>query len=211
MYCGMRLGVNTSFAILLMQLNIPMTILLAKFLFNEQISEKSLIGVILAFTGMMIVVGDPYSKGEFWAVILLLLSAFFCAIFNIQNRIFKRIPPLSLLCWTSLISTPHLFLLSYFLEGNTYHYLADLTFKGVFAVLYGSIIAGIIGNALWIYLLQSYPVNLVVPFNLLVPVFGISISILILKEYPSLAIIIGGLITLGGVAITQLRNKNEIG
>jgi drug/metabolite transporter (DMT)-like permease len=43
------------------------------------------------------------------------------------------------------------------------------------------------------------------PFNLLVPFFGISISILLLDEIPSWHVIVGGLITLGGIAVTQVK------
>lgn len=208
LYLGMRLGLNSSLAVILMQLNIPLSVLIASITLKEQIAFETICGIIMAFMGMIIVVGTPHLNGNFTAGITVLLSAFFCALFNVESRkIRAKVTALSLLCWTSVISVPHLLIISYLLEGNPISFIENLSSVGWIATIYGSIIVGVIGNALWVKLLQSYPVNMVMPFNLLVPFFGVFFSITILKEELSWHIFLGGLITLFGIGVTQIKKK----
>ncbi len=205
LYYGMHLGLNTSLTIILIQLNIPFSIIIARIFLKESLTLKTILGVAIAFLGMAVVAGTPHLIGNNVAVFILLLSAFFYAIFNIQSRKLKEIPPSSLLCWTSLISMPHLFMISYFIDGNPIDLMQNLSHIGWASIIYSAAISGALGITLWIYLLQKYPISQVMPFNLLVPFFGISISILLLDEIPSWHIIVGGLITLGGIAVTQVK------
>ncbi len=209
LYLGMHLGLNSSLAVILLRLNIPLSIIIASLTLKEEIPFKIICGIILAFIGMLIVVGTPHLSGNLSAAIIILFSAFFCALFNVESRKLRsKVNPLSLLCWTSLISAPHLLIISYLLEGDPIFLLSKITHVGWMSTVYGAIISGIIGNALWIKLLQSYPVNIVMPFNLLVPLCGVFFSITILKEEPSWHIFLGGLITLLGVGITQIKKKD---
>jgi len=205
LYYGLHLGLNTSLTIIMMQLNIPISILIARVVLKEKFTLKAILGIAIAFIGMVVVAGTPHITGNYFAVIVILLSSFFCAAFNIQNRKLKEVPPLSLLCWTSLIATPHLFIASYFIEGNPFELIKGATEILWWAILYSVVVSGIIGISLWIFLLQKYPVHQVLPFNLLVPFFGVAFSIMLLGDVPSWHIFVGGIITLCGIAVTQVR------
>ena len=205
LYYGLHLGLNTSLTIIMMQLNIPISIIIARIFFKEYFTLNTILGIGIAFVGTVIVVGTPHITGNYFAAIVILFSSFFCAVFNIQNRKFKSVPPLSMVCWTSLIASPHLFLLSYFIEGNPIELIKDTTYVSWIAILYSVIVASFVGIGLWVYLLQQYPVNEVMPFNLLVPFFGVSLSIIYLGDLPSWHIFWGGGLTLSGIAITHAR------
>ena len=207
LYYGMHLGLNTNLTIILMQSNIPISVVIAKLFLKENVSLKSLIGIGVAFSGMLVVVGTPLLTGNILAAVSITFSAIFYAVFNIQSRQFKEIPALSLLCWSCLISTPYLFLLSYFIDGSPLELIKEVSYIAWGAMAYSVIISGIFGITAWIYLLQTYPVHKVLPFNLLVPFFGFSLSILVLKEIPCWHIILGGVITLLGIAITQIKRS----
>ena len=56
------------------------------------------------------------------------------------------------------------------------------------------------------YLLRHYEVSVVSPYMLLVPVFGVMGGVFVMDETLTSRMIIGGLLTLGGVAIITLRN-----
>ncbi len=205
LYYGLYLGINTSLTIIIMQLNIPISIIIARFALKEHFTLSSILGVILAFIGVIVVVGTPQITGNHVAFVMLLISAIFCAVFNIQSRKLHAIPPLSLLCWSSLIAAPHLLLMSYFLEGNPLELLEGTTTTLWGALLYSVIVASFIGITLWIYLLQTYPIHKVMPFNLLVPFFGVSLSVVILGDIPSWHIFLGGALILSGIAISHAR------
>ncbi len=206
LYYGMRLGLNTSLAVIIMQLNVPMSVIIAQVIFNEHLTKKAILGTAIAFLGMLVIAGTPHFIGNILAAIIVFISAFFNAMFNIQNKKLKSIPPLSLLFWNSLLSAPFLVAISLITEGNPIEFIQDIKDMSTWiAIFYSALISGVLGVSLWIYLLQQYPIYQVSPFNLLVPFFGVSLSVLILKEDLSWYMIIGGMITILGVAITQVK------
>lgn len=204
LYYGLYLGINTSLTVIIAQLNIPLSIVIARFALKEHFTLSSIIGVTLALIGVLIIVGAPQTIGNSTAFIMLLLSACFGAIFNIQVRKLDTVPPLSLLCWSNLIAAPHLLLMSYFIEGNPFQLLEGTTYKLWIALSYSIIVTGI-GIILWFRLLQIYPIHKIMPFHLLTPFFGISLSIMFLGEFPSWPVLLGGVVILSGIAITQTR------
>jgi len=205
LYYGIYLGLNTSLAIITSQLNIPFSVIIARFALKEHFTLSSAIGIIIAFMGMVIVVGSPHLNDDYGALLFVLFSSLFCAVFNIQSRKLNHMKPISILCWTNLIAAPHLFLMSYLLEGNPLDLLQGTSMNLWLALLYTIVISGIIGLSLWIYLIQKYPVYKVTPFNFLVPFFGISLTFLMLDEIPSWHIIGGGVVTIFGVLLSQMR------
>jgi O-acetylserine/cysteine efflux transporter len=205
-YYGISLGAGASLAVILMQLSAPLSVIIAKIVLKEEFKLNAIIGMILAFVGVIIVVGNPnVTGGNILAIITLLFAAIFNAIYNIQSRKLKAVSPLSLLCYTSLIASPHLLLISYFLEGNQLELLQNSTITFWSSLLYSTIIAGILGVTGWIYLLQQYPVYKVMPFGLLVPIFGVFFSNLLLEESLTWHLFIGGVLTIIGVYISQVK------
>lgn len=203
LYFAMRLGIDTSLSVILMQINIIFAVLIAKFALKEHFTLQVAIGVILAFIGMIIVVGSPKTLSNPIGVLLIIFSAFACAIFSILNRRLKNVPALSIVGWTNLISTPHLFLISYFFEGSPLEMVTGLSLKYWLSVGYSVVVSSIFGIALWVYLVQKYEIYKIVPFKLLVPFFGVSLSMVILKEKPELHVILGGVVTILGIAISN--------
>ncbi|MCT4635243.1 MAG: EamA family transporter [Rickettsiales bacterium] len=204
LYYGLYLGINTSLTVIIAQLNIPLSIIIARFALKEHFTLSSIIGVSLALIGVLIIVGAPQTMGNPIAFIMLIFSACFGAIFNIQVRKLNTVSPLSLLCWSNLIAAPHLLLMSYFIEGNPFQLLEGTTYKLWLALAYSIIVTGA-GIILWFRLLQTYPIHKIMPFHLLTPFFGILLSILFLGEFPSWPVLLGGAIILSGIAVTQTR------
>ena len=206
LYYGASLGLDANLAVIVMQLSIPFSIVIARFSLKEYITPSSAMGVIISFAGMLVVVGAPNFNGRFVAFILVFFSAFFLAVYSIQSKKLKAIPPLSLLCWSNLIAAPHLFIISYFLEGNPLDLIEAGTFRLWVSLLYLVIFSSIIGMWAWVHLLRIYSINKVDPFNLLVPCFGVSLSSLILDEVMSWYIIVGTIVTVVGIALSQMKS-----
>lgn len=206
-YLAIAMGVNTSLAVILMQLASPFSVIVARIFLKEHFTINSIIGIGIAFVGTIIVVGMPSTVGNYQAVIVLLLAAFFNAIFNIQSRKLKEVPALSLLCYNSLIATPHLLIISYFLEGNPLLLLQNATYVFWTSLFYTLVVASLVGITGWIYLLQKYPVYQVMPYTLLIPPIGVFFSIMMLGDIFSWHLFFGGIMTLLGIAVTQAKSK----
>ena len=53
--------------------------------------------------------------------------------------------------------------------------------------------------------MRRYDINQVIPFTLLVPIFGVAGGVLFLGEVLTLSLMVGGCLTVAGVAIIVLR------
>jgi O-acetylserine/cysteine efflux transporter len=208
LYNGLSLGINTSLAIIITQLHVPISAIIAIVVFKERLNLQIIMGITLAFLGMLLVAGAPHIVGHFRAAAIILMSAFFCAIFNIQSKKFKAISPISFVCWSNLIAAPHAFLISFYCEGSPFELLEGTSSNLVFALLYTIFAVGVVAVTLWVYLLKKYPVYMVLPFNLLVPFFGIGLSIFILGDVPSWHVFVGFVVTILGIALTNLKPKS---
>ena len=66
-------------------------------------------------------------------------------------------------------------------------------------------IGGIVGFGLWFWLIARCSMGRVAPFGLLLPVFALISSVLFLGDRMTPKLIVGGLLAISGVAITQVR------
>ena len=204
-YYALYLGINTSLAVILMQLVAPFSILIARVALKEYFTLNSIVGIIIAFCGTLFVVGSPGAINNSLAIAALVLGTIFHAIFNVQSRKLKAVPAVSLLFWNSVISVPHLFMISYFLEGNPFELIENTTYIFWNSLFYTAIVAGAIGITSWIYLVQKYPVYQVMPFVLLIPPIGIFLSVMILDEPISWHLFVGCCLTIIGVYVSQKK------
>ncbi|MEA3134847.1 MAG: O-acetylserine/cysteine efflux transporter [Gammaproteobacteria bacterium] len=67
-------------------------------------------------------------------------------------------------------------------------------------------IGGIVGFGLWFWLIARCSMGRVVPFGLLLPVFALISSVLFLGDRMPPKLIVGGVLAISGVAITQVRS-----
>lgn len=204
-YYSLYLGINTCLGIILMQLNAPFTILIARISLKEEFTLESLIGMGIALIGVITVVGAPSAVGDGFAVFVMLGAAFCCAIFSVKSKESNKVSPLNLIFWTHLIAAPHLFLVSNILDGNSLNYFDNLSNQFWFYLMYSILLSCIFGIAIRIYLLRKYPVHKVVSFNLLIPFFGVISSMIFEKNIPSWHIFVGGAIIMVGIGITQSK------
>lgn len=204
-YYGLYLGLDSGFSSIIMQLNAPFSIIIARFYLKEPFNFYSTLGTIISFFGAVIVADIHNLNSGFFSLLVLFAAAWLNAAFNVASRELKEVPALSLLCWNSLLAAPLIFLLSYFIEGNPVILLENATYVFWSSLFYTITIASLLGITGWIYLLQNYPIQKVMPFNFLVPLFGVFFSVLILAEKVSWHLIIGGILIISGVALSQLR------
>ncbi len=80
---------------------------------------------------------------------------------------------------------------------------ADWSYAG--AILYMTFGASIGGYGLWYHLVGRYAVSRIVAITLLAPVIGVASGIVLLGEAATWQILVGGLMTISGVAVVQLR------
>lgn len=189
------------------QLGVPFSTLLAILMLGEVVHKLRIIGIAISFIGVMVMGLDPDIFGHIEALLLMALSALVYAYANILMRKLKNVPAMSLQAWVAIAGFGGSIALSAILETGQIETISTLSSKPILALLYSAIGSSIIGHAGMNYLLRHYEVSVVSPYMLLMPVFGVMGGVFILDETLTVRMIIGGLLTLGGVGIITLRNQ----
>ncbi|MEO0961393.1 MAG: DMT family transporter, partial [Pseudomonadota bacterium] len=74
-------------------------------------------------------------------------------------------------------------------------------------IIYVAFASSLVGHAGIYWLLQRYEVSQTAPYTLLAPLFTVTFGVWLLGDLLTERMIIGGLITLAGVLIISLREK----
>ncbi len=195
---------------LAMQASVPFAALLAWIFFRETFGWRRILGVIFAFVGITVISGVPQLEGRIEMFLVMVISALFFSVATIQIRHLGKVDFISVNAWVCIFSTPMAFLISFVFEQDQWTATTAASTPALLGILYMGLIASVFGQGLWYRLLPRYQTNQVMPFTLLVPLLGIIFGILFLDESLNWQLVLGGLITIAGVAIIVLRGAKSV-
>ena len=180
------------------QLLPPLTALLALLFFQERISSRKWLGILIATTGAVYLAGATTSMLSVMALGLTFLAVLFYSAGSIIIGKSTSVSVWRMLAWMSAVSLIPLGLMTA-AAGPLYPDLGQMQVQHWLAFLFAVVISGLLGQAALFYLYGKYPVSNVAPWLLLVPLFVGFSSILIYGESISLSLLLGGAIVLIGV------------
>ncbi|KGP63339.1 acetylserine transporter [Legionella norrlandica] len=206
LFIGLQVGMTPGVASLLMQVQVFFSMFFAGIFLGEQPRAGQLIGALISFAGIGVVALHFDHNVSLLGFLSILASA---ASWGFGNLITKKINSANLIAvivWSSFVACLPMFLLSLLFEGpssliTTYQHI---TWKGILSLLYIVYISTWVGYGVWNWLISRYPVGMIVPFTLLVPVVGILSSILILGEPFYLWKLVAGLLVISGLCVNLL-------
>lgn len=208
LYAALAQGMNPGLASLVLQAQVPVTILVAALALAEKPSLRQLAGVALAVVGLGIVAIGRDVSTSMTGLILVLVAASSWAVGNVVAR---GVPSagLSLVAWGSVVVPIPLLLASLVLEGTaSWHSAAagwgwTQTASTAFTVLMSTML----GYGIWNSLLARHRAAEVVPFALLVPAVGVISAWGFQGLLPSWGEFIGGSVLIAGAAIAVLSSS----
>lgn len=203
-YVGLELG-SGSMSAVAYQLATPFTILLAWPLLAERPSLTTCAGVVLAFAGVVVFGSERGLSANALPLLLVVGAAFSFAVSNVLTKRYGPFEPMTLMGWSSLFTVPQVLLMSLLLEHGQLASLATADEHGWLALAYTIFVGGILGFGLWFWLIARRSMGRVAPFGLLIPVFALMSSVLFLGERLTPKLIVGGLLAISGVAMTQVK------
>ncbi len=205
---GLR-GIDASTAALLVQLEVPFGLLLAWLVFGDRISSRQALGVIVAFIGAVLIIGEPRLQGDLVYAFLVIGGAFTWAVGQIMIKKLGNVGGFRLLSGVALFAAPQLFVASWLLETDHLIQVRTATPAAWAAVIYLGLVMTALGYALWYRLLGLYSVNQVMPFLLLLPVTSVVGGIAFLGESLTVKIAAGGGLAIVGVAMITLQLRRN--
>jgi O-acetylserine/cysteine efflux transporter len=209
LFMGMYAGVAPGLASLLLQTQAFFTILLAVLFLNEAVNRWQIMGALIAFSGIALVAVNSAGSATFFGFLLIIASAVSWGAGNVISKKIGKVNMFALVIWGSLIAWPPLLGVSFILEGSDriFFSLKNLSWLSVGSVLYITYLSTLFAFGVWSWLLHHYPLPVIAPFTLLVPIIAIASSAILLSEALQLWKICAGILVIAGLCINLLGSR----
>lgn len=204
MFTGIK-GVDAGVAAIAVQTQVPFAALLAALLFKDYLGWRRALGMVLAFSGMVLIAGEPRMETSLVSLAMVIGASMVWAISTVQVKLMGEAPPFSVLAWSSLFAAPQLLILSLIFETDQLGQLSNAAWYGWGGIIYMTLVVSVFGYGVWYTTLRQYDVNQVMPMTLLVPLSGLASGAWILGETMTWLMWLGAALTLMGVAIIIFR------
>ncbi|MDZ7622145.1 MAG: DMT family transporter [Candidatus Competibacteraceae bacterium] len=203
-FAGLEASGDIASVAIASQLYVPFSALLAVVLLGETLGRRRVLGIAAAFGGVLVIGFDPIVFHHLDALFLITAGAAAMAVATIQMRQLRGVGVFALQAWIALCAMPALAVLSLLFEQD--HWTAISTASGLelAAPVYSAVGASLIGHGIVYYLLGRYPVGVTTPLMLLAPVLAVAFGVLLWGDALSWKLILGGAMTLAGIAIINL-------
>ncbi|CAM3941703.1 DMT family transporter [Bordetella muralis] len=185
------------------QLWTPFTLVLAWPMLGEKPSARVILGVGIALFGVAIAVVDPGLKIPVVPMLFVLASAVGLAIGNVLAKKFGPFEPVRLFAWISFFTAFQLLGLSLIMESHQMQALQSASRSEWLAFAFTVLLGGIVAFVTWLWLIARFSMARVAPYALLQSFFAIAAGVIFRHEPVTLLLILGAVICVSGVAISQ--------
>ena len=231
-FTAMHLGASAGLTALLLQVQIFITVLLAFVILGEAVSRMQIIGMVVGVLGLGVIALNLGGDMPLVGFICILIAAIGWSFGNIASKqastqqstsnISTATPvnsnnkasnkrsalsALALVVWGGLIACVILTLSSLLFETEAWQ-LATFTqasFKSWLSLGFIVYISTLIGFGLWAHLLAQNTASKVMPFALLVPVFGMATSVLFTGEVVTWWKMLAMMLILSGLILANVK------
>jgi O-acetylserine/cysteine efflux transporter len=191
------------------QLGVPISAVLSVIFLKEEIHWRRWLGIGLAFLGVMIMSFDPAVFNFVTGIIFICISAFIGSVGTIFQRQIKNVGVFELQAWVAVIAAPLLLGASFALEADHLAVVESASLMAWAGIFYVAFASSLVGHAGIYYLLQRYEVSQTAPLTLLAPLFTVFFGVTMLGDTITTRMIIGGLVSLIGVLIVNIRQARK--
>lgn len=231
-FTAMHLGASAGLTALLLQVQIFITVLLAYVILGEPVSRMQIMGMLVGVLGLGVIALNLGGDMPLVGFICILIAAIGWSFGNIASKqastqqstgnISTALPvnsnnkasnrtsalsALSLVVWGGLIACIVLTLSSLLFENEAWT-LATFTqasFKSWLSLGFIVYVSTLIGFGLWAHLLSQNIASKVMPFALLVPVFGMASSVLFTGEVVTWWKMLAMVLILSGLVLANIK------
>lgn len=187
-----------------MQLSVPFAVILGAVVLGERVRAVTWAAILAAFAGVVLIAFEPALLHDLGALAITALGALCYATATLCARALPSISPFALNGWMALVAIIPLAALSAALEDGQWAAVRAAGPVEWAVVLHAALIVSLVGHVAMFSLYRQYPVAHVIPYYVLMPVFGIAFSLAIFAEVPSLQTLAGGAVV---IAATWAVNR----
>jgi drug/metabolite transporter (DMT)-like permease len=207
LYLGLS-KTNASRGTLLINLQPFFVLFLAHyFIPGDQITKKKILGLLMGFTGMILVflgkkeVTTDIRIGD----IMILATSFVWACNTVYTkRIINSFDPFQIVLYPMIFSVPFFFLEGFMFDGVM---ISHVNLKVLTSLLYQSLVTASFGFVAWTALLQKYGAVALHSFIFLMPIAGVFLGGLVLGEPITFNILLALLLIVSGILVVNLKTS----
>ena len=188
----------------IIQMGPAFSILLAWPLFGDVPGIKRILGLAISFVGVVVLFYEPTFLNSVPALFGAVGSAFFVGVYTVGLRRFTGIPPLAVICWSSVLGVPLCFAMALWKEPSMLETVPNFSLSAWAGISYVALVSSIVAHGSWAWLIRQQPVSFLTPFTLLVPVIAVFATTLIFGETITWHMVGAGSIVLAGVGLITL-------
>lgn len=206
LFVALKHDISPGLASLVVQSQAFFTIGLAMAFTKERVKPFQWFALALAASGLGIIIVHGGADATPLGVVLVLVAALGWAGGNHVARLSGKVDVLAYVVWSSVFALPPLLALAFLFDGwpAMRTGLLQAGWIAWASLTYQAIANSMFGCGVWAWLLARYPTATVAPLSLLVPVFGFSVSALVLGEAFPLWKLAAFALVLGGLAFNLL-------
>ena len=231
-FTAMHLGASAGLTALLLQIQIFITVLLAYFILGEAVSRMQIIGMLVGVLGLSVIalnLGGDMPRAGFVCILIAAIGWSFGNIASKQastqatqqgsdgaiissntgrNKA-SALSALTLVVWGGLIACVILTLSSLIFETEAWQLatFTEASLKSWLSLGFIVYVSTLIGFGLWAHLLSQNTASKVMPFALLVPVFGMTTSVLLTGEVVTWWKMLAMILILSGLVLANIKIK----
>lgn len=181
---GIFFGLSAGLSSLVLQISVFISIFLAAILFKEKISFIKKIAFFIALFGLALIMTVTDGSVSLLGILFVLLAALAMGLTNIFVKKTKIKNLFSFMVYSSFFSPIPLLILAYLTSGSEAFIFTWQTFdfNTIFSILFQAYPVTLFGYWVWNSSINKYPISLIAPFGLLVPISGFLGSYLIYDE-----------------------------
>ena len=201
--CTFNLGIKYTLAgrsSIFLSINPIFVAILAHFFIpNDRLNTKKILGLVLAFCGILVVFRDKIGVNHSRIIgdAILIVSALIVSTMTIYTKkLVQSINTYKLLLWQMVLGLIPFFGLSFAFEELSQN---NVTPSLVISMLYQSVIIAGFSFILWTLLLKRYSASKLSVFIFTMPIFGVGLSSLMLHDQITLYLVIGTAFVASGI------------
>lgn len=200
------LYLQASLSGLIMQMGMPFALLIGYLFYGEKFGPATAFGIVLAFSGILMIMYKPVENFSYLGAFLVLASAFCWAAGSFLMRRVEDVdlPTLTVVGYS--VAFPIIGAMSYIIEDNQVESLLNANHFWIGFILTYQIILMSMAIYFWKGLMSRNPAHELTAFLVLQPLFVVLFGWLLLGETLGTSEILGGAVLLSGVVVITIRN-----
>lgn len=231
-FTAMHLGASAGLTALLLQVQIFITVFLAYFILGEAVSRLQIIGMLIGVLGLSVIALNLGGDMPLAGFVCILIAAIGWSFGNIASKQASTqaaqqaangiiissntgknkasaLSALTLVVWGGVIACVILTLSSLIFETEAWQLatFTEASLKSWLSLGFIVYVSTLIGFGLWAHLLSQNTASKVMPFALLVPVFGMTTSVLLTGEVVTWWKMLAMVLILSGLVLANMKIK----